>query len=237
MIDNYTLKARLYPLLILFFPIIIAGVFYSIEFNQLAPAITTCGLAGALTYLFSQLGRDKGKQKEPKLWESWGGSPSVQLLRFRDLRIDSHTKQRYHQKLQQLCPLSIIPDSNLENTNPAGIDEAYQAWCKYLISQTRDKNKFALLLKDNTSYGFRRNLWGLKVFAIIINIALLVINCGYWYFNLQTFNLLVYPSTFYYTIIALLLNIAFWAFLVNRRWVKIPAFSYAERLCESIDQL
>ncbi|MBK7913910.1 MAG: hypothetical protein IPJ80_10475 [Saprospiraceae bacterium] len=176
MIDNYALKARIYPVLIFLAPLILYGCLYSIEFKTITYVVYSALFTGALTYLFSQLGRDQGKAREPSLWTDWGGAPSVQILRWSNSLLDSHTKQRYHQKLQSLCPVQNIPDPNYERTNPSESDEIYKAWGKYLISHTRDCKKYSLLLKENINYGFRRNLWGLRSFAIALNILVFISN-------------------------------------------------------------
>jgi hypothetical protein len=237
MIDNYSLRARYYPVIILFFPIVILGFFYSVQFQSLVHAFTSIGVVSALTYLFSQLGRDQGKLKEPELWNGWGGTPSLQLLRLRDKHLDRHTKERYHNKLKQLCPVSIQPNDLLESTDPTVADEVYKSWTKYLITQTRDSKKFSLLLKENTSYGFRRNLWGVKPFAIMLLALLLLANYLYWIIKLKTINPALYPNSFIFSAVALLLIFLFWLIVVSRSWVKIAAFAYAERLLESLDVL
>lgn len=237
MFDNYTLKARFYPVIIVFLPIFVLGVFYSYEFKSLNQLLGSATIVGVFTYLFSQLGRDQGKKKEADLWATWGGSPSIQILRLRDKHIDKLTKQRYHEKLQNLCPVSVIPDSTLESKNPEEADEVYKSWCKYLISQTRDKQKFSLLLKDNTSYGFRRNLWGLKPYALILTVLLLIGNYLFLAYKCQNYNPLTLSTHFQYSSLALLVVILFWVIIVNRNWIKLIAFSYAERLCEAIENL
>lgn len=235
MFDNYTLKARYYPVIILFFPIIVLGLFYSFQFDSTIHAFASVSAASALTYLFSQLGRDQGKLKEPALWKSWGGSPSIQIFRLRNEHLDKHTKQRYHQRLLSLCPVDVIPDLEMETNNPNSADEVYKAWSKYLISQTRDTKKYALLFKDNISYGFRRNLWGLKPFAVFIILGLVIGNYLFWVFRMDQWIPVEFPLSFMYSTIALLLLLCFWLFIVTKNWVRIPAFSYAERLCESVE--
>jgi hypothetical protein len=237
MIDNYALKARYYPVVILFFPVLVLGVFYSFQFDSLVHALTSIGVVGAFTYLFSQLGRDQGKIKEPALWEGWGGAPSVQLLRLRDDHLDKHTKERYHKLLRVLCPLSASPDQAMETSDPHAADEVYRAWTKYLIAQTRDTKKFPLLFKDNTSYGFRRNLWGLKPFALLIVTVLIVGNYSYWALKLKTSNLLYFPESFKYSTATLFAIVLFWVVIVSKIWIRIAAFSYAERLCECVETL
>lgn len=235
MFDTYALKARYYPVVILFFPIVILGIFYSFQFDSIIHALASVGMVSAFTYLFSQVGRDQGKLKEPALWRGWGGTPSVQILRLRNDHLDSHTKERYHKKLQTLCPVDMIPDLGMETNTPDSADEVYKAWTKYLISQTRDTKKYSLLFKDNVSYGFRRNLWGLKFFAVLLIVILIIGNYLFWFFTIKQSNPLEFTLSFKYSTLGLLLLLCFWLFVVTKKWVKIPAFSYAERLYECVD--
>lgn len=237
MFDNYTLKARLYPVIILIFPIIVLGVFYSFQFQTVIHFFSSLGLVGALTFLLSQLGRDQGKLKENKLWKSWGAAPTTQILRLKDKHIDIITKSRYHQKLQSLCPIPLMPNLNMEETTPNEADEIYKAWTKFLISKTRDTKIFHLLFKDNISYGFRRNLWGLKTYAIVFNLFLLISNYLFWAISTKNYKALSFPVNFMYVSFILIIILLFWIFIVTKSWVKIPALSYAERLCEATEVL
>jgi hypothetical protein len=237
MFDNYSLKARYYPVIILFLPIVVLGFFYSQQFESVFHFLGSVGVVGALTYLFSQLGRDQGKRKEFLLWNSWGGAPTIQLMRFQNSYLDTHTKHRYHQKLHQLCSASVSPNVDLETNYPEKADDIYRAWTKYLISQTRDTKKFSLLYKENINYGFRRNLWGLRSFAIFLAVGLLICNYLFWSLKLNEFNPALFPKSFLYSSIGIGLIIIFWLLIVNKNWVKLVAFSYAERLCECVDNL
>jgi hypothetical protein len=237
MFDAYSLKARVYPMVLVFFPIVVLGTFYSVEYQSYTHALTSIGLTGALCFLFSQLGRDAGKKKEKDLWKSWGGMPSLLVIRLSDAKIDKHTKERYHKKLYELCPVSFQTSEATEQANPDACDEVYRAWSKFLISKTRDTKKYSLLFKDNISYGFRRNLWGLKTLAIFLIILLIGINYGYWALQSHTFNPALLPKNVIYSSAFLLLILLFWCFIVTKSWVRIPADSYAERLYEATDQL
>jgi hypothetical protein len=237
MIDNYTLKARVYPMIILFFPIVIIGIFYSIQFRATMLLLSSLGIVGALMYLFSQVGRDSGKLREPELWKMWGGAPTTQIIRLSNDRLDTHTKERYRQKLQALCPVPSVPDATVEGNNSAAADEVYRAWTKYLISKSRDAKSYTLLLKDNSSYGFRRNLWGLKRYGILLTICLIVGNYIFWMLHTHSYNPISYPETFIYSEVALFVVLIFWITKVTSDWIKIPAFSYAERLYESLETM
>lgn len=237
MIDNYSLKARVYPMVILFFPIVIIGIFYSIQFQAVMLLLSSLGIVGALMYLFSQVGRDLGKSKEAELWKMWGGAPTTQIIRLSNNLLDTHTKGRYRQKLQVLCPVPFVPDANTENDNSETADEVYRAWAKYLISKTRDVKTFGLLLKDNTSYGFRRNLWGLKRYAILLTLCLIAGNYIFWKLRSHLYNPLAYPENFIFSEAALFAVLIFWTVKVTSDWIRIPAFSYAERLYESLETM
>jgi hypothetical protein len=92
--DGYERKARLYPALVLLLPMLagaVATTAASVSGLQfLAITIGRCGGA----FLLAQLARDAGKRGEPGLFDSWGGMPSVALLRQDDHRIDAITKVR-----------------------------------------------------------------------------------------------------------------------------------------------
>lgn len=237
MIDTYSLRARIYPMVIFLLPLIIISTIYSLEFDSLKSLLSSIILMGALSYLFSQFGRDKGKRKEPALWKHWGGAPTSQLLSFENTRIDQNTKKRYHSKLQQLCPVNPVPTIGLEKSNRPAVEQSYAAWVKYIISKTRSTKDYSLLFKDNTSYGFRRNLWGLKTASIILIALTIVVNYFAWSIKVGSYDPKTFSTNFIIANGAMFVLLAFWIFLINRTWVKIPAFSYAERLLEAIDTL
>jgi hypothetical protein len=237
MIDKYSLHARVYPMLLTLLPIFILGVTYSIDFQNLWHIGISALVVSSLTFLFSQLGRDQGKKKEAKLWLSWGGPPTVLLLRLRSPYLNQHTKARYHAKLQQLCPVTKNPTVIGESANPKAFDDVYGTWSDYIRTHTRDTNEFNLLFKENVNYGFRRNLWGLKSIAITIVLLSGLIN--YLIFAIQSnqFNFLLLTNEFYIASGVLLFILIIWVFGVTKNFVKIPAFAYAIRLCEAIEKL
>ena len=108
--DRYSLNARIYPVLIMMLPIIVIGLSYSLEYNNYLQLLSSLGVTTALTYFLSNIGRDKGKLKEPILWNKWGGMPSVQLLSSNNNQIDKLTKSKYIKKLMNLSPIENIAD-------------------------------------------------------------------------------------------------------------------------------
>lgn len=234
--DRYSLNARIYPIIIFYMPAVILAVLFSLKFDKYIHLFTSFGIVGALSYLFSQLGRDSGKKKEKALWKYWGGAPTTQLLRWRNTEININTKRRYHNKLNVLCVLDNVPDPNFEQSSPDDADEAYQAWTKFLISKTRDNKRFSVLFKDNMNYGFRRNLWGMKRYAISLILILMAGTFIYYWLTAGSVNPMLYPMEFIIAECILLIILLFWVLIINRNWIRVPAFAYAERLLEAVEE-
>jgi hypothetical protein len=232
--DPYDRKARLYPALLLFFPAILTALVLSqpmLPFlQQLILIIASCGFL----FLLTQFVRDSGKKREIELFEEWGGIPSVTIFRYRDNKLDSITKARYHLRLSAMCQTSL-PTLEDEQSNQSMADAIYTTWSNYLRAQTRDNVKFHLLFRENINYGFRRNVWGIRYYGIMLNIVCLVINiilcvC----INHTNCELLFYRSisTFFS-----LFFLTMWIKFFTKNWVRVPADAYAARLAETVDVL
>jgi hypothetical protein len=234
-LDKYTIKARLYPSFLVLLPAFVVGVYYITDFERYYHYFTAVIAVGLFTFLLSQLGRDKGKLKEPALHNFFGGKPTTQILRHNNNHIDCVTKERYHKLLTQKIDGIQIPTVIQETTDTTYADQVYDSCAKFLISKTRDTKKFNLLFKENISYGFRRNLWGMKLWALF-----LLLFC---------FTLHFYIATNYFTVfnhyetkdiglfIFILVTTFFWLFVVTKNWIKLTAFAYAERLYETMNEL
>lgn len=191
------------------------------------------GFGGA--FLLTQLARDAGKQGEKALFEMWGGLPSVAIFRHRDTRFDAITKARYHKKLAGLVKEAKAPTVEQEKADPAAADSVYSAWSNYLRVSTRDTKKFGLLFHENVSYGYRRNVWGLRSIGIAASL-ISGIACGIrlYVIHQSTGKLdetLVGGAAFAAVLFLL------WVFRFTSSWVRIPADAYAERLAESAEIL
>ena len=235
--DIYALKARVYPMVLVLLPLATTAVSISFQMDLYTRLFLSILVYGALSYLLSQTGRDEGKRKEPWLWNRWGGPPSTQLLRYRNNTLTSTTKSRYHEKLNALYPVNMEISESVERANPAGSDEAYESWVRFLIARTRDTSKYPLLFKENINYGFRRNLWALKPFAVAI-LGVLLIGCFFYYSHESgTFNPVLFSASYVGNLIVLLLASFFWLFIVSPKWVESIAYSYGQRLLETVESL
>jgi hypothetical protein len=192
--DSYERKARLYPGLLLIAPVVITliGV-ASAKLSKLesfGTALAGCGGA----FLMAQLARDAGKKCEKRLFEAWGGMPSVAIFRHRDGRIDAITKARYHSRLATLVKDAKAPTQAEEVADPVTADQVYTAWSSYLRVHTRDTKKYPLVFHENVSYGFRRNVCGLRPIGIVVS-ALSIAGGAVWLYHLHLSAAAITPES------------------------------------------
>ena len=234
-LDAYSLKARYYPTVIVLAPICMvvlaagSGVWDPVK-GIVGAIVSALGMA----FVLDQVGRDQGKKKEAGLFHAWGGKPSTRILRHRDTTLDPVTRQRYHTKLAELVTGVSIPSAAEETTDPVAADAAYESCAAYLRQNTRGK-EFALLFQENTNYGFRRNLWGMKPAGIVISI-IGTLGCSAltaWYLLAGKADWLVSGICAGVCIVQLVL----WTFRFTPDWVRIPAEEYARQLLAACDSL
>ena len=160
--DPYARQARFYPALIVILPIALLVVAWFPALWTTWGALASLASSFGLMLLLAQVARDRGKRLEPHLYQGWDGKPSVSLLRHRDTRIDQHTKSRYREFLKTQLPQLTLPTAEEERADPEAADGKYQSVTEWLLTRTRDTKRFSILFRENVSFGFRRNLWGLK---------------------------------------------------------------------------
>lgn len=233
--DGYERKARLYPALLIVMPVAVVtccGVGSSLTIVKLLLGIiVACG--GLL--LLSQVARDAGKRKEHMLFDRWGGMPSVCICRHSDDTVDGITKSRYHQRMAVMVPGTRVLSREEELADPTAADQIYTAWSTFIRVNTRDTKKYPLLFQENISYGYRRNVWGMKpvgVTVTAVSLASAALWACYAYKTTGSISLELIISGAVCAILLLL-----WIFHFTAEWVRIPANAYAERLVEAIDSL
>jgi hypothetical protein len=242
--DAYERRARLYPGLIAIFPAIAVPLVllpHTVFGNFGKMFIAAIAYVG-LFYLLTNIARTEGKRIEPRLLQSWGGWPTTILLRHSDNTIDIHTKQRYHGSLAKLAPNLPLPSVASERRNLSKADDVYRSLTKKLLEKRRGE-KYRLVSDANAEYGFRRNMLGLKPWAIgvggiVAGLILLV-----WWFPYRAYPIseliletdlgkrwkiyLLFPGD--------LAAISFWIFYVRESWVRQSAFDFAHALFRTLE--
>lgn len=234
-LDAYTIRARLWPFLIVALPLGFATLALLPGGIQGWDVLWSLFVFSGGTALFAEIGRNFGKVKEPRLFQVWGGKPTTRMLRHRGA-LNKQTLTRRHNQLRQMIEGLKIPTLDDENANPLEADEVYDSCIEFLRVQTRDKKKFPLVFEENCNYGFRRNLWGMRPLGILVS-SLGIVTIGV-FIALSYLVKGIPPSPL--VIVGGLANLLFllgWITLFTPKWVKVAAEAYAQHLLESCDSI
>lgn len=239
--DPYDRKARLTPGLLVVLPLLVPLVcVYGTRNPVLAGVVALFSGCGAM-FALANITREQGKRIEEKLIKEWGGMPTTIALRHCDkVVLDSVSKARYHSLIEDKLGIKM-PTVQEESSNPEGADDAYVGATKLLRERTRSNKQ--LLFKENISYGFHRNMLGMKPAGIVVSLAGIV-------YGLLLSGLIQFrPLSFEWERLAepglaagLTLLVGFtmlvcWLFFFNRDAVWRIGVVYAERLFECLPSL
>jgi hypothetical protein len=229
-LGDYARNARLKPTLLVVLPIsALLGEFgskISVAVGILWGSLSWVGL----TFLLAQLGRDFGKMKEFSLYRMWGGQPSTVMLRHCSGKLNRQTLKRYHEQGQRLLG-QRFPTLDEESADPGQADLVYAAFGDLLREKSRERTKYPLLFDELVSYGFRRNLWGLKPFGLAVTSGVLLFHVLIVAGSLRAHETLS-PVVVFVGLLCLVVLLV-WIFLINPQWVRIVADEYAKRLLET----
>jgi hypothetical protein len=240
--NRYSLIARIYPALLALGPALCSALvlFPRLTSNIRLGAASTLAVA-CMFYLLASLARSRGKSLEQKLIGLWGGWPTTLVLRHRDTTIDPITKGRYHQALSGMGV--DLPTEAEEIAAPIDADHAYRSATKRLIELRRGRT-FQMVEDENASYGFRRNLLGLKSVAIsVAALAAIATGLVWWSalakpVNMESLGKSI--TTYPYLPVLLLFDLAYmfmFLLLIGRDFVRQAADEYALALFRTLDQV
>jgi len=219
--DRYTIQARLMPGLVVVFPIA-ATVAVWLPAQNLGWRLLSGLISLLLLSLVAQIGRDAGKRRELDLFRRWDGSPSVRKVRHRHTDLSWITLARLHERLATDVGLPA-PTPREEHAAPDEADEIYRSFSDHLREAMRGD---PLLFAENISYGFRRNLWGMRPAGAALAILGAVANAIP---AVQSFGT---PAMFLPAVVTATCAglAAVWICRVTPDWVRLAADAYADRL-------
>ncbi len=229
LLGTYVLHARIMPAAIVLFPPFSACMAINVDHNPDPRRLTVFSVFMiASAFLLEQVVRDKGRRLQDSLWDSWGGPPVTCILRHRDTK-NSLLLALRHKKLSTAVG-TPMPTRRQERSNPHKADEVYEVAVHYLISRTRDPNIFPLVFTENRSYGFRRNMLGLRRAGFLLSFF-----TAFYLFAIQIIGNEARDPLIIATLAISLLSFLVWWKLVSPVWVKRSAERYAEQLFNAID--
>jgi hypothetical protein len=177
LIDAYTLRARLVPAVIAAAPAL-AAIALLISWNKIALSnMIAIGALFALLFALADFARREGKRIEPLLYREMGGKPSTMMMRYADNTFDGAAKEGYRNFLAGNVK-SSAPTEAEEKAKPQQADAFYERCGDWLRENTRDTRKFSILFNELVTYGFRRNLLGVKWPALLLNVIVVALCIG-----------------------------------------------------------
>ena len=226
LLDRYTFTARVAPVVIVALAVPLAvGAWiplsdWPVKMFGIATVLAIAGFA------VSFLARDAGKALQGPLWASWGGPPTVQLLRHRNAIISAGSKAGLHQHLVALRIVDRLPSPAEEADDPFAADDKYLTcsdWLRRKALELKAKSPFDVVHGENINYGFRRNLLGIRKYGLMLIIpSFLVAGAAAFYGR--------HPAA---ELSGIAVLAAYLIFGINEAAVRRSAFDYSQRLLDS----
>ncbi|MCY4223670.1 MAG: hypothetical protein OXF06_02435 [Bacteroidetes bacterium] len=237
-LDTYSYNARFMPALIIILPIIINILalilfhdLYKLGMNEI---IIHLFIVLPLLLLVSHFVRDKGQKFQKRFFKSLGGNPAALWLLHSDSNLDSGTKNRYHSFLNNNIPNWNLPSRDDEEKDRKSVIQTFESAIQWLIANTRNREKYELVFKENISYGFRRNLYATKCYAIGVSCLCFIGGIIHFFYVPPAISMELFLITFILSVF----NISFifgWCTMITQSWVKDATQAYAKALLATCD--
>lgn len=231
-LGRYERDARLAPALLVLLPALMLVAVWTPNFATIFGGLVAVAFFSG-SYLLMGLAREKGLEVEARLQGTLGAWPAVIALRHGGSVLNGPTRQRYHDILRRLG--FIIPTAEEQQADAHGADDIYASAVQRLLELTRGE-RFPMLLDENISYGFRRNLRGLKPLALSVLLLCLALNCAALFLSLSSNHTTIAAAAGVAALYLVLLLV--WVTVINDRFVISASWKYAQRLlacCEYLD--
>ena len=232
--DKYTRQARLRPSLLVVLPIFVTVAVWLPKvwttLGGLAAITSACGL----TFLLAEVARFQGRKVEREMIAANGEKFTTILLRHRDSTISTATKKTYHVYLKKASKRNL-PSVESEQMEPAAADDCYRGAVEWLLEATRSEKCFPLVRAENISYGFRRNLLGLKRPAVLLITLCVVANVFFCIRDFQVDPTRVWAGSL--VCLALVAAGFVWLSVIKMEFVEDAGRTYALRLLAQCDVL
>ena len=230
--DAYTLRARIFPALIAGLPTL-ALLFVMVPWDRLGIShVVATTMSLVLLFAFADVARRTGRIVEAKLETR----ATPELWHHDNLEIDAITKDRYREfmaaKLKKSAPTAEDEVRDIKHAN-----HFYLSAGHWLRDNTRDTKKFKILFDELLTYGFRRNLLGLKPVALILNAVVLALTSAALYSHWEYSAIQQTQEKLILIVAVVVLHSAYMIFAVHKEAVRDASKSYGKQLIFSCETL
>src|SRR5262249_21368552 len=108
----------------------------------------------------------------------------------RDATIPPGTKSLLHRHLVELGVVDRLPSEEEEREDPNEADNEYLTcanWLRQKALELKSKSPFDVVHSENISYGYRRNILGIKPYGLLIVCFGLVVTIAAFFFQRQPY--------------------------------------------------
>jgi hypothetical protein len=232
-LNQYQRAAQLNPALLTVLPATVTALMWAPKAAALLGSLASIAATGALVALLMQYGRAKGRAVQARLTSNSGGLPTTRALRHRDEFLANPTRLRYHSALRKNG--LTVPTPEEEASEPAAADAHYRSAVDWLLEHTRDEKKYVLLHLENRSYGFRRNLLGLKPTGLTLTALSFIVDVGLVLLFRQDDPARTIAGAV--LAVALAAGVWLWLYVVDDKFVEDASSAYATRLLAACEDL
>ncbi|EIE01403.1 MULTISPECIES: hypothetical protein [Leptospira] len=220
---EYSLRARFIPAFIITFPATLSLVLAlnsNISYKEY-PILHYFFLFG-IPFLLVYRVRKRGQEIQSVLWKEWGGNPSSLLLIGKNAAFSNGQRKELLRILAKK-----FGRKDIKNPERINIDNM-----ESIIFRLIELNRAnGLLLEENITYGFWRNLYAVRLEFAIYSLTGIIVAIGSYYFiNGNLSFLLLYLS----------FSLLYWigvSILSTKAKIKDTAFNYSKALLKSIYKL
>lgn len=196
MINNYYLKARLFPTILTCLPVLvlyykfITPIYHSKLENiySILPTLTNLMLSSAIVFLLVQINRFLSKEIFQRLYfTNETKMPTTNFLLKSNQEFESSIKIKIEEKIKAKFDITLL--SAIEEAN-----DEFRARKLVVSAISQIKNTLrdnALLLQHNIEYGFCRNLIGGSFLAIISSMLIIIFSYIRKDFEIQKIGLIL----------------------------------------------
>lgn len=114
---------------------------------------------------------------QANLWNIWGGTPTTRSLRLRESTGNVVERDTWRAAVEQFSNVPLASASN-ESSDPVRADAIIEAAVGRVRELTRDEKAFPLIWAENRSYGFARNLYAIRGWAVVIAVLCVLLVAG-----------------------------------------------------------
>lgn len=224
--DAYTIKARILPALIAGLPSI-SLPFVLVPWDHLGISNIVFSTMGfVLLYAFADFARRGGYSVEKRL----GTRSTPELWHRSNHELPNGTKDQFRSfistQIKQQAPTEV---DEIERTILA--NDFYDSAASWLREYTRDKKIFNILFDELVTYGFRRNLLGLKIPSLCMNLVVLLVSSAILHFRPPYFDKIMYIDEKLVTVLSVVfLHSAYMLLAVNATGVRDASKAYGKQL-------